>query len=70
MELIVPSAIITVCSSEHSVRMVFRNRASSTSSVINAFGMKTQEVYEINFNFTIEDRNEETMFSETISSIL
>jgi len=34
------------------------------------FGMKTQGIYDINFNFTTEDRNEETMFSETISSIL
>ena len=38
--------------------------------MINAFGMKTQEVYKISSNFTMEDRNDETMFSETIPSIL
>ncbi|WP_233191297.1 hypothetical protein, partial [Sporosarcina sp. P20a] len=41
----------------------FCNRASATSSVINAFGMKIQEIYYVNFNFTTKNRNDETMFS-------
>lgn len=32
--------------------------------------MKTQGIYDMNFNFTTEDRNDEAMFSETIPSIL
>ena len=49
---------------------MFHNRASATSFVINALSVKNKRLRRYNLNFTTEDRNEGTMFPETIPSIL
>jgi hypothetical protein len=51
---------------------IFHNRARATSSVINALQREKIEDfgYYQTLNFTMEDGNDGTMFSETISPIL